>query len=283
MKRADKKRKIRPVTVILYILAIALLVVQFYPTCWIVMTSFKTMDETRMGNPFSLPKSLNIDNYIEAIKTSNLGTYYWNSIIVVGITLVLLVIFSSCAGFAIEKLRFRLSKPIMAYFLFGITIPIHVTLIPLFQIYRHMGILNTHIALILPQVGFNMAMSIYLFTALYRFIPNAMLESAVIEGASIWQAFLKVILPMSKNTIMTVSTMNMIFTWNEFIFANTFISKASLKTIPIGLYDYVGQKGLVNWGATFSAISLFLIPLLLVYFILNKGIIAGMTAGAIKE
>ena len=283
MKTFAAGGKIKRTTVILYILAVALVIIQFYPTCWIVMTSFKTQAETQTGNPFSLPRTLNFDNYIEAIETSNLGVYYANSLIVAGATLALLVVFCACAGFAIEKLRFRMSKPVMSYFLFGITIPIHVTLIPLFQIYRNMGILNTHIALILPQVGFNMAMSIYLFTALYRFIPNALLEAAVIEGASIWEAFLKVILPMSKNTIMTVCTMNMIFTWNEFIFANTFISEPSLKTIPIGLYDYVGQKGLVNWGATFSAISLFLFPLLLIYFILNKGIIAGMTAGAVKE
>ena len=95
--------------------------------------------------------------------------------------------------------------------------------------------------------------------------------------------FFRIILPMSKNTIVTVVTMNLISTWNEFVFANTFINDTLLKTIPVGLYDYVGSRGQVNWGATFAAISLFMLPLLIVYFLLNKGIIAGMSAGAIKE
>lgn len=255
----------------------------FYPIFWIVMTSFKTAQQVQAESPFALPHGLDLSNYVDAWQRSNLPVYYLNSLIVVFSTIAMLLALSACAAFAIEKLRFRLSKACMSYFLFGITIPIHVTLIPLFQIYRAAGILNTHIALILPQVGFNLALSIYLFSAFYRFIPGDLMEAAVIEGAGIWKTFFKVYLPLSKNTVMTVVTMNMIFTWNEFIFANTFISKAELKTIPVGLYDYVGERGMVNWGLTFAAISLFMAPLLMFYFALNKGIIAGMTAGAIKE
>lgn len=109
------------------------------------------------------------------------------------------------------------------------------------------------------------------------------MEAAAIDGASIWRIFSHIMLPMSKNCIITVVTMNSIFIWNEFVFANTFISDSNLKTIPIGLFDYIGAKGMVDWGATFSAISIFLLPVLIVYFLLNKGIIAGMTTGAVKE
>lgn len=273
----------RVTKIFVYLVAMMILVVQFYPVFWIFCTSLKTMAENVSTNPFSLPRQVSFVNYVEAWETSNLPVYYLNSMIVVSCTLAALVALSSCAAFAIEKMRFRLSKAVMMYFLLGITIPIHVTLIPLFQIYKGIGIINTRIALILPMTGFNLAMSIYLFTAFYKFIPNAMIEASVIEGATLWQTFRKVILPMSKNTIVTVVTMNLIFTWNEFIFANTFINDTSLKTIPVGLYDYVGSKGQVNWGATFAAISLFMLPLLLVYFVLNKGIIAGMSAGALKE
>ena len=266
-----------------YLVLGVILIVQSYPIFWIFMTSFKTSDEIRSKSTFALPESLNIDNYIRAIETSNLGLYLKNSLIVLIITITCLVLFTSTAAFAIEKMQFKINKAVLSFFLIGITIPIHVTLIPLFQIYRATGLLNTYWALIVPQIGFNLPLSIYLFVSFYKFIPNAIMEAAAIDGASVWKIFFSIVLPMSKNSIITVITMNTIFVWNEFVFANTFISRSELKTIPIGLFDYIGAKGMVDWGATFSAISIFLIPVLIIYFILNKGIIAGMTTGAVKE
>lgn len=267
----------------LYILMTAILVIQVYPILWIFMTSLKTADEVRSKSTFALPSSFCIDNYVRAVTTSNLALYFRNSLVVLLITIVALILFASTAAFAIGKMRFAANKWLLSFFLLGITIPIHVTLIPLFQIYRNAHLLNTCWALILPQIGFNLPLSIYLFITFYKFIPDTIMEAAAIDGASIWRIFANMVLPMSKNCIITVVTMNTIFIWNEFIFANTFISAAELKTIPIGLFDYIGAKGMVDWGATFSAISIFLLPVLLVYFLLNKGIISGMTAGAVKE
>lgn len=269
--------------VALYLLMTAILVVQVYPIFWIFMTSLKTAEEVRAKSAFALPSSLCFDNYVRAVTTSDLALYFKNSLIVLSITITALVLLSSTSAFSIEKMRFRANKWLLSFFLLGITIPIHVTLIPLFQIYRNTHLLNSYFALILPQIGFNLPLSIYLFTTFYKFIPDTIMEAAAIDGASVWRIFANIVLPMSKNCIITVVTMNTIFIWNEFIFANTFISAAELRTIPLGLFDYIGAKGMVDWGATFSAISIFLLPVLIVYFLLNKGIISGMTAGAVKE
>ena len=267
----------------LYLLMTAILVVQVYPIFWIFMTSLKTAEEVRTKSTFALPSSLCFDKYVRAVTTSVLALYFKNSLIFLFITITALVLLSSTAAFSIEKMRFRANKWLLSFFLLGITIPIHVTLIPLFQIYRNTHLLNSYFALILPQIGFNLPLSIYLFTTFYKFIPDTIMEAAAIDGASVWRIFANIVLPMSKNCIITVVTMNTIFIWNEFIFANTFISAAELRTIPLGLFDYIGAKGMVDWGATFSAISIFLLPVLIVYFLLNKGIISGMTAGAVKE
>ena len=274
-------KKIRKI--LLYLLMTIILAVQIYPIFWIFMTSLKTTDEIQSKSTFALPATFNLQNYVRAIETSNLGLYFKNSILVLFITIVALVLFSSTAAFALEKMKFRINQGILSFFLLGITIPIHVTLIPLFQVYRDTHLLNTYWALIVPQIGFNLPLSIYLFITFYKFIPNTIMEAAAIDGASIWRIFSHIMLPMSKNCIITVVTMNSIFIWNEFVFANTFISDSNLKTIPIGLFDYIGAKGMVDWGATFSAISIFLLPVLIIYFLLNKGIIAGMTTGAVKE
>lgn len=268
---------------LLYILASVILVIEAYPIIWTFLTSFKTQDEIRWSSSVAFPQSLNFDNYIHVLSESQLPLYFRNSIIVTFLTIFLLIILASTSGFALQKLRFHGQGLVLGFFMAGITIPIHVTLIPLFQIYRQTGLLNTHFSLILPQIGFNLPMSIYLFTAFYRFIPNELLEASVIDGASITKSFLRIILPMSKNTICTIVTMNAVFTWNEFIFANTFISDKALKTVPVGLYDFVGEKGATDWGSTFSAISLVLLPILLICFIFSKQLTTGMAAGAIKE
>lgn len=268
---------------LLYIIAWGICIVESYPVIWTFLTSLKQEDEIRWGSSIALPRSLYFDNYVNVIKESHLLIYFRNSLIVTSLTIFMLIALASTCAFALEKMRFYGQGALLTYFLAGITIPIHVTLIPLFQIYRRFGILNTHSSLILPQIGFNLPLSIYLFCAFYRFIPNEMLEAAIIDGASVLDIFSRIILPMSKNTIATIVTMNTVFTWNEFIFANTFISKNALKTVPIGLNDFVGQRGSVDWGSTFAAISLVLLPILVICFVFSKQLTSGIAAGAIKE
>lgn len=276
-------RKKKTKTFALYCTACIVLIIECYPVVWTFLTSLKTQEEIRWGSSVALPKSFCLDNYVKVLEESNLLTYFKNSVFVTMVTIFLLIVLSSTSAFALQKLRFKGQELVLAFFMAGITIPIHVTLIPLFQIYRETGILNTHISLILPQIGFNLPMSIYLFTAFYRFVPDELMEAAVIDGASVQKSFLAIMLPMSRNTIATIVTMNAVFTWNEFIFANTFISNNALKTIPVGLYDFVGEKGAVDWGSTFAAISLVLLPILAVCFAFGKQLTAGMAAGAIKE
>lgn len=267
----------------LYLLACMILITEVYPVVWTFLTSLKTQEEIRWGSSVALPKSFYPGNYINVLSESQLPVYFKNSLIVTFTTIFFLVVLASTSAFALQKLRFKGQDLVLGYFMAGITIPIHVTLIPLFQIYRKFGILNTYMSLILPQIGFNLPMSIYLFTAFYRFIPDEMLEAAIMDGASLAKTFQAIILPMSKNTIATIVAMNAVFTWNEFIFANTFISKNSLKTVPIGLYDFVGERGSIDWGSTFAAISLVLLPILIVCFVFSKQLTTGIAAGAIKE
>lgn len=268
--------------VFFYVLIYLVLIVQVYPIFWMIITSLKSQEEWRK-NIFSIPSSPTLENYYKVLSESNIPRYFMNSIIITVVALVLIAVLSSMAGFIIEKINFKINKVVMTFFLLGIMIPIQVTLLPLFLIYHSTNLLNTHWALILPQVGFALPISIYLFTAFYKYVPNEILESAAIDGCSIYGTFFKVVLPISKNTFITVITMNVIFIWNEYIFANTFISDSLMKTIPVGLQDFKGEYGVTNWGLNFAAIVITVLPVLIMYFILNKQVVAGMAAGAIKE
>ncbi len=261
-----------------------MLAIQIFPILWVLVSSFKTLDEFRIGsNPFALPKSLYFGNYVNAIVKSDLLVYFKNSLIVLVFVLLGILVLSSMAGFALEKLRFRFRRAGLMFFLFGIMVPIQVTLIPLYQIYRELHILDSYVSIILPQVGFGLPVSIFLFVSFFKFMPNEVMESAVMDGASMPRLFVGIVLPMSMNIVVTVATLYGVFAWNEFIFPFTFLNSKDMLTVTLGLRDYVGNYGMTDWGATFSAIMLTVTPTFIVYFLLSKSIISGMTAGAVKS
>lgn len=273
-------KKVR--SILYYIILALLLIILVYPIFMIISMSLKTSAEIQTNSVFALPETFYIGNYIRALEQSNLLVYYKNSLIVTSASVLMILCLSSMAAFAIAKMKFRGSEKILNLFLMGITIPTSITLLPLFIIFRNMKLINTHISLILPMVGFALPMSIYLFVVFYAYIPDSLLESAIIDGATVTDVFLKLIVPLSKNTFLTVAMTNVIGIWNEFMFSNTFISDVEMKTLPVGLYDFVGFMGSVDWTATFAAISMSVMPILLVYFMLNKYITNGVIAGAVK-
>lgn len=266
---------------IIFAVVILLFVVfQLYPIIWLFVASFKPTPELASA-PFALPQNPTIDNYIRVLNDGKLGRYMLNSIKVTGGSLILIMAFSSTAGYALSKFRYRVSSKIYSFFTFGIMIPVQITLIPLFVFYGKIHVLDTVYAMILPQVGFALPLSIMLFVNFFEFVPNDLIEAAIIDGSTPYGIFFKIMMPLAKNTFITVASMYCILIWNDFIFANTFASSAA-KTVAVGLKDYVGAFGNIDWGATFAAISLSITPPIVVYFLLNKQVTAGMTVGATK-
>ena len=266
---------------ILGVTVLLFLFIQLYPVVWLFLASIKPSTELAT-RPFALPKEPTFQNYIDIFKEGSVFRYMWNSLKVTVISIIFIVALSSTAGFALSKFRFRITKPIYAFFTFGIMIPVQITLIPLFCFYSKMGILNSSFTLILPQVGFALPLSVMMFVSFYSFVPNELIEAAVMDGCSTYGIFFKVVFPLARNTVITVGSMYCILIWNDFIFANTFITDNKAKTVALGLRDYVGAFGNVNWGMTFAAIAVTILPPMLVYFALNKYVTAGMTMGATK-
>lgn len=275
MKRTVKK-------VVYWSVIILFLIIQGYPIIWLIMAGFRSNMEL-LTEPFHIPKSITLENYINIIMNSNVLTYIKNSAIISVISLICIVLISSTASFAIAKMKFIGQKQVYRYFLIGLTIPYAVTLIPLFTMFARLGIIDTRMSVILPLLAFQLPVSIMLFVNFFSFIPNEIIEAAVIDGADIYGIYAKVIMPLSLNTILTVLAMNFITVWNDYTFSLVFINSTELKTISIGLADFIGPRGLKDWGATYAAITLSVFPTLLIYFGLNKRMAAGMTLGAVKS
>ena len=222
------------------------------------------------------------ENFIKVFSDGKIGIYMWNSLKVTGISLILIIFLSSTVGYALSKFRIRGKKQIYKFFTFGIMVPVQITLIPLFIFYSKMGILNTSFSLILPQVGFALPLAVMMFVSFYDFVPDELVEAAIVDGCNPGVTFIKIVFPLARNTIITIASMFSILIWNDFIFAYTFISDSNAKTVAMGLKDYVGAFGNVDWGLTFAAIVISILPPLIIYFALNKWVTAGMTMGATK-
>lgn len=259
-----------------------LVAIQVYPLLWLFLTSVRTESDFAGGNPFSLPSAVTFDNYFRAFGVGNLGLNILNSLIVTLGANVVIVVFGMMGAFALEVLGFRLKSFVRAMFLLGIIVPVQIALVPLFIDYAAVNLLDTYQSMIIPLAAFSLPMSIYLFSAFYSYISRETYEAASLDGAGPYRIFGKITLPLSVNTIVTVVLVNSIFIWNDFIFANTFVLSDQRKTIPLGLQNYIGAMGNVDWTATFAAVCVTITPLMLVFLVLNKAMIYGLESGANK-
>lgn len=277
-----RHRRITVHRVITWVLIAIIMVIQVYPLLWLFITSVRTEHDFAAGDPFGIPQQFTLDNYARAFESGNLGRYILNSVIVTFGSNFFIVILGMMAAYALQVLRFKGGKVIRMIFMMGIIVPVQISLVPLFIDYSQIGLLDTYWSMIIPLAGFSIPMSVFLFSSFYQYIPSETYEAASIDGAGPYRIFAQITLPLSLNTIVTVVLVNSIFIWNEFIFANTFVLTDDLKTIPLGLQNYIGAMGNTDWTATFAAVCVTITPLMLVFLVLNKAMIQGLEGGATK-
>lgn len=259
-----------------------LLVVQVYPLVWLLLSSVRDERDFAANNAFGLPRSFTLDNFARAFEQGDLLRNIGNSLVVTLGASALIVVCGMTGAYAIQVLGFRGSRLVRGLFLVGVIVPVQVALVPLFVDYAQIGLLDTHAAMIIPLAGFALPMSLYLFMAFFEYIPREIYDAASIDGAGPVAVFARITLPMSVNTIVTVVMINAIFIWNDFVFGNTFVLSEGLKTVPLGLQNYIGAMGKTDWTATFAAVCVTVTPLLLVFLVLNRAMMYGLESGATK-
>lgn len=264
-------------------LAIALLIcIEVGPLLWLLLSSFKADKEFTLEPLWALPSGLDWQNYVDAVTSGNIGTYFLNSLLTVFPSLALILILGLAAGFALEVMVWRGRNTVLLIFLAGILVPVQIVLLPLFTIYFQAQLIDTRWALIITYTGFGLPLTVFLMATYFKAIPRELIEAAVLDGANIYQIFFRVAVPMVMNGLVTVALVQFFFLWNDLLFSLTFISSDSLRTIQTGLLSFTGEYGQIQWGPTFAAICLAVFPTLLLYLILNQRVIKGLTAGSLK-
>ncbi len=275
-------RKKGVLTVIGKILIVLFLFIEIYPVFWILMSSFKSTTEFTLTPSYALPQGIYYQNYIEAWNRGRMSTYFVNSVIVTFVSLFFIMLFSATSSFALTKMIWKNRSRVMTLFLSGIMVPTAVVLIPLYIIYNHVGLINTRFSLILTYIAFGLPLSVFLLRSYLTALPDDMMEAAVIDGASIYQVFWHIVLPLMTTGIVTVGVIQFYFRWNDLMFSMTFVNDSTLKTVQTGLLYFSDQYGNRNWGAIFACIAISVLPTIVVYISMNKMVIEGMTAGAVK-
>lgn len=278
----NDKAKVRSIVVkaIIYVFLILVAVIYIAPLLWVFMVSFKTNAEI-FTSPFALPESFYLDNFTFAWTAGKLGIATLNSFIVCTVTLILSMLIGSMAAFAIGRLRFKWSKYCMTFFLLGMMIPVHCVMIPLFTRFARIGLSNSLVGLIIPYVTFSLPTTIFIMTGFFQSMPNELIESACIDGSSIYGIFFKIALPLSRTGLFVTGLMTFVANWNELLLAMVFISDDSKKTLPVSLSKFVGPYN-TNYSQMFAAIIIAIIPTVIVYCIFSNQIVDGLTAGAVK-
>jgi len=283
-----KPKKIHPGTVLVYAVLILWSLTTIFPLAWSVMNSFKDK-RAIYNNSFSLPVGdlFSLDNYRKVFENYNIGSAYRNSLIISCTVAVVVILLAGMAAYVLCRYRFR-GKRILEMLLYaGMMFPIYSTIIPVLRMQAAWGIVNTPnvglnlLSVILPQIAGNMSFAIIVLRSYIQTLPVELEEAAYMEGCNIFQIFRKIVFPLCRPSFVTVGIFSFLWSYNDLFTQMFFLRTKENFGITVLLNNIASKEG-VNYGALFSSVTLIVVPVLIIYMILNKNIIRGMTVGAVK-
>ena len=267
--------------VIKYISLIGFTILCIYPLVWLFLASFKTNAEL-YTNTWGLPEQWSMTNYVNAVVKGGVFRYFGNSVIIAVSAVLVTVILATMASYAIARMHWKLANLTHSIFLLGMMIPIYALVIPLFSIFKGMGLLDTHLAVIIPQIAVGFPMAIFIICGFMRSIPTELEEAAIIDGCTVFQCFFKIILPIAKSSVVTVAVVQFINVWNDLLLPRIFLTESSKMTLPVGLTNFQAMYS-TDYVGMIAAVIITIIPSIVVYILLHKQIMEGMVAGADGE
>ncbi|MWC28030.1 ABC transporter permease subunit [Paenibacillus sp. MMS18-CY102] len=266
---------------VLYAILAIIAIIQVFPLIWLLFFSLKDNQEVFNLSPFALPTHPKWENYTKVWTEGNISRYFLNSVWYTAAAVLLTVLLASLVTFALTRMKWKLKGTVLGLFMVGLMIPVHSTLIPLFQMFMKVNLTDHPLSIILTYTAFNLPLTIMILLGFYQSLPREVEEAAVMDGCSVNRIFAQIVLPMTSSVVATTVIINMIYNWNEFVFINTFISSDHLKTLTVGIQNFIGQYT-TDWGAIGATLMISILPILIAFFVLSNRIVEGITAGSVK-
>ena len=272
----------KTVATISHIALIGWVVVICAPLLWVLMSSFKTTQQI-FGSPFTLPTSFNFDNYVSAWTTANIGSYFFNTVIVVGFSLVIVMLLGAMCAYYLARYEFKGSRIIYYLMLAGLTFPVFLAVVPLFQTLRGFGLLNTFPGLIITYVAFALPFTVFFLYSFFRTLPQEIAEAAMIDGAGPWRIFFTIMLPMAAPGMASVAIFNFLGLWNQFLLPIALNTNTANYVLSQGMASFASQAGYsVNFGALFAAVVITVVPVLITYIVFQRQLQGSVQTGMLK-
>jgi raffinose/stachyose/melibiose transport system permease protein len=270
----------KPTIFMIYLVLILASVVVMLPLLWLLSSSLKTQADLSV-NIWGLPRTFHFENYVRAWQGSKLDRYMTNSIYVTLLSIAITIIACTPVAFVLARFKFRINRVLYYFVIAGMMVPIHSAIIPIYMMAQDFKLQNSLAALSLIYGAFRIPVSVFILESFIATIPKEMEECAFIDGCSIWKLFIKIIMPLSKDGIVTIAILTVLATWNELLVAMLMLSKPEIKTLPIGLMGFINEFN-SEYTQLAAGILIALIPSILFYIIAQERIERGMTAGSIK-
>lgn len=264
-----------------YIIAIILMAIVLFPFYWMVASSFKTQGELFALDPTLFPHKPTVENYLRVINMEGFKRYFYNSAIVSSSTTILSISIGSMAAFAFAWFKFKGSRTLSFSILLSQLFPIAALIVPLFILISWLKLYNTYLGLIITYLVFALPLAVWLLTGFFDSIPKEIGDAAFIDGCSYWQFYFRILLPLCVPGIAASGIYVFLTSWSEFLLALILTEGPSVQTIPVGLSTFVQHRG-VDWGGVTTAATLASLPVLILFWAVQKYFVAGMTAGAVK-
>lgn len=265
---------------LLYVFLITCAIITLFPFYIVLLMAFKTQSET-FASFYGLPAHLDFKNFVTAWKVTNYAASFTNSTVITVLSVAAIIVVTSLAGYSIARKGTRFYNFLYILFLSGLMVPFQVIMIPLYKLGKDFGMISSYPGIIFLYACFGIQSCVFLYTGFVKTIPREMEESAIMDGSSIPRAFISIIFPLLRPVTTTVIVINALYIWNDFLFPLLFIQKNSMRTIPLQQYYFYSQYN-NKMNLAFASFVLAMIPIVIFYFLMQKNIVKGITAGAIK-
>ncbi|MGH4137882.1 carbohydrate ABC transporter permease [Clostridium sp.] len=274
-----KKQKLIA-SIIKTIVICGLLFLYVVPFIFVIVNSFKDSKDV-IANPLALPASFSFDNYIEAFKLMNYSNAFMNTLIITIVSVSIIIIFSSMTAYIMVRKKWKITKYLFFIMVISMIIPFQAIMIPLVKIYGSIGMLNSKWALMYMYLGFGVSLAVFMYHGFMKSIPMELEEAAMIDGATRFQTFWKIVFPLLKPTTMTIITLDVLWIWNDFLLPSLVLVSSDERTLQLSTYYFSGTYS-VNYGLSMAGLMLSVLPVLIIYVFMQKSIIGGVLQGSIK-
>lgn len=273
-------RKFR--TFLCYVFLIICCVFTVFPLLFLLSLSIRDKQDIIKNGVMSLPKEFHFENYAEAWARGHFSTYFKNSVIISVISVLFVVLLATMIAYAMAYFDFKGKRLVNTLMLIGLIIPFEIVIIPLYYNMKAVGILGTRSSVYITQIALNIPISVFILTSFVKNVPTSLVESARMDGASEWVSMSRIIMPVIKPAEVSIIILIFMWTWNDFMLANIMLRNDSVRTLPLGLSYFKGKYARDN-SMTAAASVIMMIPVLILYLVLQKQMIEGLTVGAVKE